>query len=106
MNYTIATATTAATSAATPLSTSTSTLTSSIDIEQLIAKIQAPSSQIRQAEARQIKEPNEYIEPNPWLVRFGAAAHLSGYSERHDWLRGLVATVSYQEPGARREEKG
>ena len=75
-----------------PAPTPTTTLlpASSSTREDLVSQLEAASSQVRDLELRQIREQGDLLEPNAWLVRLGAPAHLSAFSGRKAYLRGLA----------------
>lgn len=57
----------------------------------LIRQFEGPGSRIRDSELRRIQEKGDFLEPNAWLVRLGAPAHLAQFSERKDYLLSLIS---------------
>ena len=67
-----------------------------VDLEAIKHKLSQAMQQANEEQRRQITEPEEAREPNPWLRRVGWAEHL-GACDREE-LRALVAPVKDDEP--------
>ncbi|KAM3067150.1 hypothetical protein ACMFMG_011704 [Clarireedia jacksonii] len=68
------------------------------DVERDAAKtaLQQTMQQTEEEARRQITEPEESREPNPWLRRVGSVEHLRAFDGKE--LRALVAPVRDDEP--------
>lgn len=47
--------------------------------------------QTRQKEADTIEQPDQFLQPSPWVDRIGSAAHLKDFTDDKDFLRSLIS---------------
>lgn len=59
--------------------------------ESLQQAFEARALAVREKEAQAVEQVDDSLAPNPWLRRLGSAQHLTAFSDKKDFLRGLIS---------------
>ncbi|RMI97528.1 hypothetical protein CDV36_016208 [Fusarium kuroshium] len=61
------------------------------DVQQVTQAFQSKANNVRKREVDAIEEQGDLAAPHSWLRRLGASSHLKDFSEKKEFLRGLLS---------------